>query len=219
MIGIGWMMKKNILLIENYLDYLYKEPICELTYTKDYEFLIKVMLSARTTDKKVNEIGSVLFEKYKTLESLKNANLVDIKEIIKPLGSYNKKSLYIINISKSLLNEYNGIVPNSHESLEKMSGIGRKTANVVLGELYNKETFAVDTHVIRVSNRLNLVNSKDPRIIEEELKKIFKKENWNKLHKQMVLFGRYKCSSRNPKCLDCKLKKICKRGKNEYKYN
>ena len=203
------MMKKNILQIETYLDELYKEPKCELAYHKDYELVIAVMLSAQTTDKGVNKVTKILFEKYNTLEKLAKANLDTIKEIIKPIGNYNKKSDNIISISNDLLTIYNGIVPKTHEELEKLKGIGRKSANVILSELFNIPSFAVDTHVIRVTNRLNLVKTKDPLEIELELKKIFAKNKWHKLHKQLVLFGRYHCKALKPDCLNCKLKNIC----------
>ena len=204
------MMKKNILLISTYLDELFPTPKCELTYNTDYELLIKVMLSAQTTDKGVNKVGDVLFSKYATLEKLKDANLDDIKEIIKPIGNYNKKAFNVLKISHDLINKYNGVVPRNHVELESLSGVGRKTTNVILGELFDIPSFAVDTHVIRVSNRLCLVNSLDPLVIEEKLKKLFKEEDWNKLHKQFVLFGRYYCKSKKPSCTDCKLKNICK---------
>ena len=204
------MMKKNISQIENYLDELFINPKCELNYQKDYELLLAVMMSAQTTDKGVNKVNKILFTKYDTLEKLANANINDIKEIIKPIGNYNKKSINIINISKDLINKYNSKVPNTHEELETLPGVGRKTANVVLGELFNIPSFPVDTHIIRVSNRLNLVKSNDPLIIENKLKKLFNEENWIKLHKQLVLFGRYYCKAKNPSCLNCKFKKMCK---------
>ena len=161
--------------------------------------------------KGVNKVTKILFSKYDTLEKLSSANIEDIKSIIKPIGNYNKKSLNVIEISKSLLNNFNGVVPRTHVELESMSGVGRKTANVVLGELFDIPSFAVDTHVIRVSNRLGLVKSKDPILIENKLKKIFLKENWNKLHKQLVLFGRYHCKAIKPNCSNCKLNCICKK--------
>lgn len=205
------MMKKNILQIRNYLEELYPNPKCELLYAKDYELLIAVMLSAQTTDKGVNKVTRVLFSKYDNLEKLSKANLEDLKEIIRPIGNYNKKAVNVIEISKSLLNNFKGIVPRTHEELETLKGVGRKTANVVLGELYNIPSMAVDTHVIRVSNRLNLINSDNPIEIEEKLKKIFPKREWTKLHKQLVLFGRYNCKAKNPNCLSCCLKNICKK--------
>ena len=138
--------------------------------------------------------------------------LDDIKNIIRTIGNYNKKALNIKNISESLIKDFNKVVPKTHKELESMSGVGRKTANVVLGELFDIPSFAVDTHVIRVSNRLGLVKSDNPVIIEEKLKKLFKKERWNKLHKQLVLFGRYHCKAIKPECMNCKLKDICKKA-------
>lgn len=203
------MMKKNILQISSYLDELIKNPICELNYNRDYELLIAVMLSANTTDKGVNKVTSVLFKKYKNLEDLNNSNIEDIKSIIKPIGSYNKKSEYIKEIANILINNYNSKIPNTVEELVKLPGIGRKCASVILAEIYDIPAFAVDTHVIRISNRLGLVNTKDPVKIEKELKKVFDKNTWNKRHKQLVLFGRYYCKAKKPDCKNCKLQNIC----------
>ena len=166
------MTKKNTLKIEEYLDFLFKNPKCELNYSKDYELLIAVMLSAQTTDKGVNKVTKVLFSKYDTLEKLSKAPLNDIKQIIKPIGNYNKKALNVKNISKDLIERFNSKVPRTHLELESMSGVGRKTANVVLGELYDIPSLAVDTHVIRVSNRLRLVNSSNPLEIENKLEEL-----------------------------------------------
>ena len=203
------MMKKNILLINNYLDELIPNPICELNYQKDYELVIAVMLSAQTTDKGVNKVASILFKKYNSLEKLAGSNIEDIKEIIKPIGNYNKKANNIIEISKILINKYNKQVPKTYEELEILPGIGRKSANVVRSEIYKIPSFAVDTHVIRVTNRLGLVKTKDPVIIEKELEKIFKKSDWIRKHQQLVLFGRYYCKAKNPDCQNCKLLNIC----------
>lgn len=203
------MMKKNILLINNYLDELIPNPICELNYQKDYELVIAVMLSAQTTDKGVNKVTSILFQKYNSLEKLASSNIEDIKEIIKPIGNYNKKANNIIEISKILINKYNKQVPKTYEELEVLPGIGRKSANVIRSEIYKIPSFAVDTHVIRVTNRLGLVKTKDPVIIEKELEKIFKKSDWIRKHQQLVLFGRYYCKAKNPDCQNCKLLNIC----------
>ena len=204
------MMKKNILLIESYLNELFKNPKCELEYSKDYELLIAVMLSAQTTDKRVNEVTKVLFEKYDSLDKLKNANLDDIKTIIRSVGTYNKKAANVISIAKDLSSI--GYVPNDREYLEKLSGVGRKTTNVVLSNLYNEPYIAVDTHVSRVSKRLGLAKETDDVLTIE--KKLYKKipiDKVNKLHHQLVLFGRYYCKAINPLCEDCKLKDICKK--------
>ena len=196
------MMKKNILLIEEYLDELIPNPKCELVYNKDYELVIAVMLSAQTTDKGVNKVTKILFKKYDSLEKLRDAPLDDLKQIIKPIGNFNRKALNIKGISKALLDNFQGVVPRTHEELETLPGVGRKTANVVLGELFQIPSLAVDTHVIRVSNRLSLVNTNDPILIEEKLKKSFQKQSWTKIHKQLVLFGRYNCRAIKPKCLN-----------------
>ena len=203
------MMKKNILLINNYLDELIPNPICELNYQKDYELVIAVMLSAQTTDKGVNKVTSILFKKYNSLEKLASSNIEDIKEIVKPIGNYNKKANNIIEISKILINKYKKQVPKTYEELEVLPGIGRKSANVIRSEIYKIPSFAVDTHVIRVTNRLGLVKTKDPVIIEKELEKIFKKSDWIRKHQQLVLFGRYYCKAKNPDCQNCKLLNIC----------
>ncbi len=200
-------------LIINYMDELFPNPRCELNYNKDYELLIAVMLSAQTKDSRVNMVTEVLFKKYDTLEKLSNANIDDIIEIIKPIGTFNKKASNIIKIAKSLLQDQNGIVPNDRKYLESLSGVGRKTANVVLSNLYSENVIAVDTHVSRVSKRLKIANPNDDVLqIENKLMKKFKNYNLSRLHHQLVLFGRYKCKSKNPICDDCKLINICKKN-------
>ena len=207
---------KRIELIENYLDELFPSPKCELTYSKDYELLISVMLSAQTTDKRVNEVTSVLWNKYKTLEDLKNADIDDLKDILKPLGNYNKKSEYVSGIATILVDKYHSVMPRLRKNLEELPGVGRKTVNVVFAELNIEPNIAVDTHVERVSKRLDLSKETDNVfLVEKHLRKIFKKNTWSKRHLQMVLFGRYKCKAINPICEDCKLKEICNYYKNK----
>ncbi|MDO4369242.1 MAG: endonuclease III [bacterium] len=194
--------------IFSFLDELYPNPKCELVYNKDYEFLISVMLSAQTTDKRVNIVTKKLFSKYKTLDDLASSSISDIKSIIYSLGNYNKKAEAIIEISKSLV-PY-GKVLNDREFLEKLPMVGRKTVNVVLSELFNIPNIAVDTHVFRVSKRLNLVRkSANVNETEEELKRIIPKERWIRTHLQFVSFGRYFCTAKSPMCDKCKLKNIC----------
>lgn len=191
--------------IVNYLDEIIPNPKCELNYNKDYELVIATMLSAQTTDKKVNEVTKKLFEEYSTLTLLKNANIEEIKRIIKPLGTYNKKAQNIINIATKL--EPLGKVPNDREFLESLDGVGRKTTNVVLSNLFDENLIAVDTHVERVSKRLKIAQSKDDVLtVERKLNKYFKNYNLSRIHHQLVLFGRYYCTARNPKCKECKLK-------------
>ena len=198
-------MKMNDII--NYLDELYPNPKCELNYNKDYELLIAVMLSAKSTDKIVNKVTDILFNKYDTIEKLNNASIDDIKNIIKPIGNQNKKAIYIKEIASFLKDNS---ITNDRKKLESIKGIGRKTTNLVLGLLYNEQYLPIDTHVERVSKRLNLVNKNDNvKTIEKKLTKKFKNYNLVKLHLQLVLFGRYKCKSKNPICYNCKLKKIC----------
>ena len=199
-------------LIKSYLDEILPNAKCELNYTKDYELLIATMLSAQTTDKRVNEVTKVLFTKYDTIDKLSNASISDLEDIIRPLGTQMKKSINVKSIAQILYNNYNGVVLNDRTILESLPGVGRKTANVVLSNLYNENVIAVDTHVSRVSKRLGLASINDtPLDIEKKLIKIFNK-NLSKLHHQLVLFGRYYCKAKNPECSNCKLKDICKRG-------
>lgn len=201
--------EKDIL---NYLNEIIPNPVCELNYNKDYELLLAVMLSAQTKDARVNKVTKVLFNKYDSLKKLKEANIKDIESIIKELGNYHKKSEAVINIAKILDEKYNGKVVNNGEILESLPMVGRKTTNVVLSELFNEPTIAVDTHVERVSKRLGLVKKDDDVIkIEEKLKRKFDKNIWSKLHKQFVLFGRYYCTSKKPSCDNCKLQIYCKK--------
>lgn len=198
-----------------YLDELFPNPVCELEYTKDYELLIAIMLSAQTTDKRVNKVTKVLFSKYPSLEDLSKAEIKDIENIIRELGSFRKKSIYIKDIATSLLENCQGYVPNDRKYLESLSGVGRKTVNVFLGIIYNEPTIAVDTHVERVSKRLKIVKEKDNVLeIEHKLMKKIPKERWNKTHHQIVLFGRYHCKAIKPECTNCKLKDICKKREN-----
>lgn len=195
--------------IIDYLNYLIPNPKGELNYNKDYELLIAIMLSAQTTDKRVNMVTKELFSKYKSLEDLRNSDIEDIKNIIKPIGTYNKKAINIKDIAFRL-KEFEDKVPNDRKYLESLKGVGRKTTNLVLSELYNEPYIAVDTHVQRVSKRLGITNSDDVYKTELKLYKFFKGEDINRLHHQLVLFGRYFCKAVNPKCDTCNLKNICK---------
>ena len=197
----------------NYLDELYPNAICELKYTKDYELLLAIVMSAQTTDKRVNEVNSILFKKYDTIEKLANANINDIIDIIKPIGTYKKKSMFIKDICTRLVNDSIKQVPNDRSYLESLPGVGRKTANVFLSVIYGEDAIAVDTHVERVSKRLNIAKDSDSVLeVEKKLMKKIPKGIWSKIHHQLVFFGRYKCKSIKPECGDCKLKKYCKLG-------
>lgn len=198
--------------IMEYLDELIPNPVCELNYSKDYELLLAVMLSAQTTDRRVNIVTSVLFSKYPSLDALDTADVEDIMNIIKPIGTYRKKALNIKKIVSELLNSSNGMVPNNRTFLEGLSGVGRKTTNVILSILYKEPCIAVDTHVARVSIRLGLANPNDDVFtIEKKLTKKIPKDRLNVMHHRLLLFGRYYCKARNPECKTCKLFNICKK--------
>ena len=201
---------KKIKFIEDYLEELMPNPKCEINYEKDYELLISVMLSAQTTDKRVNEVTKVLWREYPSLESIKESNLEDLKRILRPLGNYNKKAEYTKGIATIIVDKYRGIMPINRKKLESLPGVGRKTVNVLFSELNIEPEIAVDTHVERVSKRLGVVNNSDNVLeIEKHLRRIFKRVNWNKRHLQLVLFGRYYCKAMSPKCESCNLKNIC----------
>lgn len=185
------------------LDLMFPNPKCELNYNRDYELLIATVLSAQCTDKRVNEVTSNLFSKY-DLYGLAKANKKDIENIIRSCGSHTKKSSYIISISNSLIENYNGVVPNNREYLESLPGVGRKTTNVVLSNLFDVPAIAVDTHVERVSKRLKLAKKTDTVLqVEKKLQKAIPISLWSKSHHQLVLFGRYICKARKPECSNC----------------
>lgn len=200
--------------IYDILDYYIPNPKCELDYNSPFELLIATILSAQCTDKRVNIVTKELFKKY-DINSLANASKSDIEDIIRSCGSYSKKSDYIITVSKRLLTDYDGIVPNERKYLESLPGVGRKTTNVVLKNIYNEPSIPVDTHVERVSKRLGFAGKNDSvTTIEKKLMKKISKDKWNRVSEQILLFGRYYCTSKNPKCLDCKFKNYCKYKKN-----
>lgn len=202
-------MKMNKNLIINEFDKHFNDPKCELEYTKDYELLLSVMLSAQTTDKSVNMVTRELYKKYDTLDKLDTLTIDEIDNYIRRIGLHKTKSKYFKEIVTKI--KEIGYVPNDREFLESLSGVGRKTASVVLGMLFDIPSFAVDTHVYRVSKRLGITTMKDDVLKTEiKLKKYFDEDEWNKINSQMVLFGRYICTSKNPKCDKCHLKNICK---------
>lgn len=206
------MMMMNKLL--DYLDYLFPNPKCELIYQKDYQLLMAVVLSAQSTDKRVNSVTPIIFSKYPTLVDLKKANLSDLEEIIRPVGSFRKKAAFLKGIATRLVDEFNGVVPIDREVLESFPGVGRKTVNVFLGEFYGVPAIAVDTHVERVSKRLKLAYLNDSVLdVERKLMKKVPKDRWARFHLQMVLFGRYYCKAVKPLCKDCPLKEFCREKK------
>ena len=202
------MIKRNVE-IYNLLSSIIPDPKCELEFTTNFELLVAVMLSAQCTDKRVNQVTKKLFKKYNTPQQFADINLNELEKQIYSCGFYHNKAKNIISMSRDLVEKYNGNVPSNREQLENLSGVGRKTANVVLNVGFNQNTIAVDTHVLRVSNRLCLTKSTNPLIVEKDLMKGFNEELWGKLHHILVHFGRYTCKSRNPECEICPLKKYC----------
>ena len=197
------------------LDKMIPNPVCELDYKKDYELLIATVLSAQCTDRRVNKVTKVLFDNY-NIFTLASAEIKDIEKIIYSCGNYKKKSEYIINIAISLVKDFNGNVPNNRNYLEKLPGVGRKTTNVVLSNLFNVPAIAVDTHVNRVSKRLGIAKKNDTVLeVEKKLMKKIPKNKWSRTHHQLVLFGRYTCKSQKPACDECLLNNYCKYYKNE----
>ena len=204
------MMKTNISSLLNYLDELFPSARCELFYSKDYELVIAVMLSAQTTDKSVNAVTPILFNKYPSLEELNNAPLEDIEEILKPIGLYKNKSKNLKVIVKDLLERFNGKVPSNKDELMTLPGVGNKTAGVIRAEIFQIPDLPVDTHILRISKRLNLAKKEDAPIdVERKLKKLIPEERWIKSHHQLIHFGRYFCTARNPQCENCKISDMC----------
>ncbi len=198
-------------IISKYLDEIFPNPKCELIYHNDYELLIAIVLSAQTTDKRVNMVTPILFSKYPTLEKLSEAPIDLLEEILKPIGSFRKKAIYVKDIAYNLTTKYQGVVPTDREKLEKLKGVGRKTINVFLSEYYNYPAIAVDTHVERISKRLRIASKKATVLeVEEKLQKFFPKDEWAKRHLQLVLFGRYYCKAVKPDCSSCPLKELCR---------
>jgi len=206
--------------IFDYLNELYPNAHCELEYKKDYELLIAIVLSAQTTDIRVNKVTKILFSKYKSLEELSNANIEDIENIIREIGTYKKKSEFIKKISTKLIEDGYTKVPNDREYLLTLPGVGRKTINVFLAEIYDEPAIAVDTHVERVSKRLKLAKPNDDVLtVEKKLMKKIPKDRWIKTHHQFIFFGRYHCKAMSPNCEYCKLNKQCRYYNNLVKTN
>ena len=198
-------------IIEN-LNKLYPDAECELIHRNNFELLIAVVLSAQTTDTSVNKVTKNLFAKYPDAYTLAQGDLEDVMSLIKSIGLYQNKTKNIINLAKDLVKKFDGEVPSTREELESLSGVGRKTCNVILSNCFNYPAFAVDTHVSRVSKRL-LIAKKDDDVntIEKKLMRFFPSELWGKLHHQFIFFGRYKCKAKNPDCEDCPFINNCRK--------
>ena len=189
----------------------YPEAICSLNASNPFELLVAVRLSAQCTDARVNIVTPALFEKYKTLDDYCNADVKDIEKIIHSCGFYKSKAESIIDMAKGVRDRFGGTVPDNIEDLTTLNGVGRKTANLIVGDVYGKESIVVDTHMIRIANRIGLVTEKDPKKIEFALKKIVPANEGSDFCHRIVLFGRDICSARKPKCDICPMEFNCKK--------
>ncbi len=196
-----------------FADSLFPNAKCELFYNKDYELAIAVMLSAQTTDKAVNLVTKPLFEKYSSLKFIDEAPLNDIEDIIKSIGLYKNKAKNIKGIARVILTNFDGELPSDKNDLQTLPGIGNKSAGVIRCEIFKIPDLPVDTHIIRITNRLGIANKEDEPIdIEMKLKKLIPEDRWIKTHHQLIHFGRYFCTAKNPRCENCKLKDICSKN-------
>ncbi len=198
------------LLIEG-LEREYPDAICSLVASNPFELLVATRLSAQCTDARVNLVTPALFEKYKTLDDYVNANVHDVEDIIHSCGFYHGKARDIIEMARGVRDRFNGVVPDNIEDLTTLSGVGRKTANLIVGDVYGKPAVVADTHLIRLTNRMGLVSTKDPKKVEVELKKILPPEKSNDFCHRCVLHGRAVCIARKADCENCCLKENCKK--------
>lgn len=191
---------------------------CELVHDNAFELTIAVLLSAQTTDNAVNKITKPLFKKYKRPEDYIAVDIAELENDIRTIGLYRNKAKNIKKLCQSLLDKFNGQIPQTHDDLESLAGVGRKTANVVMSVAFDEPSLAVDTHVERVSKRLGICRWKDNvRQVEDKLCKVVPRDRWNKTHHQLIFFGRYHCLSRSPKCDICPLFEDCREGQKRYK--
>lgn len=184
---------------------LYPDALCSLEYENPLHLLIATRLSAQCTDRRVNSVTPALFARYQTLDQLANADTGEVERIIRSCGLYKTKARDIVATARMLRDRYGGVVPDTIDELVKLPGVGRKTANLIVGDVYGKPAVVADTHCIRISNRLGLCNSKDPFKVETELRKILPPQESNDFCHRLVLFGRDVCKARSPRCPDCPL--------------
>lgn len=217
-IGAKMKTKKEAIEILKILKEYYPEATCSLDFTSPFEMAISVMLSAQCTDERVNKTTPALFAKANTPEKMAKLSLKEIEEIVKPCGFYKNKAKNILACSKMLVEKYNGIVPDNMEDLQKLPGIGRKSANVIMLEAFNNpQGIAVDTHARRISNKIGLSSKEEPEKIEQDLLKLLPKENYYDANHLFVWHGRYTCVARNPKCEKCPINIYCDTFKKEGK--
>lgn len=187
----------------------YPDPMCSLDYGKDYELLFSVRLAAQCTDERVNQIAPRLYKTFPTLESFASADIALLEEIIRPCGFFHIKARDIVACAAMLLTDFGGKVPDTMDELLKLPGVGRKTANLILGDIYHKPAVVTDTHCIRLSNRMGLASGKDPYKVEKQLAAVLPPDEQSDFCHRLVLHGRAVCKARSPKCGLCSLSDIC----------
>jgi len=202
-------MKAKLDFIIHALKNDYPDAVCSLEYEKPHELLFSTRLSAQCTDARVNIVTKDLYKRYQTLEDFANADLEELEQYVRPCGFYHTKARDIIACAAVLLEKYNGVIPDDIDTLTTLPGVGRKTANLIVGDLYGKPAIVADTHCIRLSNRLGLANSKDPAKVEAQLKEIIPPEESSDWCHRLVLHGRAVCQARKPMCNKCSLRPVC----------
>lgn len=201
---------QNINEIISILKERYPEALCALQYDKDYELMIAVRLSAQCTDARVNLVTPALFERFPTLDSFADADVAEVEKLVHSCGFYKHKARDIVLACQMLREKYDRKVPDSMDELLKLPGVGRKTANLLLGDIYGQPAVVCDTHCIRIANRLGLAHGKEPEKVETQLRAVLPPEESSAFCHRIVLFGRDTCTARNPKCGDCPLRPYCK---------
>lgn len=202
-------VKQKALKAVELLKLRYPDAVCSLNAEDPFQLIVATRLSAQCTDARVNLVTPALFEKYPDVHSMSQADLTDVEELIRPCGFFHTKANDLIEMSKQIINNFGGTVPGTIEELTTLSGVGRKTANLIVGDVYGKPAVVADTHLIRISNRLGLVNSKDPVKVETVLKIILPENESNDFCHRCVMFGRDVCNARKPDCGNCELSQLC----------
>lgn len=197
------------------LEQTYPDAHCELNFSNPFQLLVATILSAQATDRKVNQITERLFQKYVTPQNLLQVTQAEFEQEIKEIGLYHNKAKNILATCRILVEKYQGKVPGSFEELIELPGVGRKTANVVLSNAFGIPALAVDTHVLRVSNRLGLAAGNNPDLVEEQLKNLIPQEKWSQAHHLLIWHGRRTCLARRPQCLLCPLSSVCAAAQSE----
>lgn len=191
------------------LEQKYPDPRCSLTYSAPHELMIAGRLSAQCTDARVNIVTKELFDKYRTIEDFANADLAEVERIVKPCGLYKTKAKSIVGMCQKLISDFGGEIPQTIEELTTLPGIGRKTANLIMGDVFGKPAIVADTHCIRICGRLGFTTTKDPVKTESELKELIAPEKSSDFCHRLVMFGRDTCKARGQKCDECELAEVC----------